>query len=981
VPDITAVEIPKPLNWQDFQRACVPLFRSLLADPLLQEFGREGQAQHGIDLFGSRDGDPRKPVGVQCRRIDEPINEKTIRQEVAKARKFTPPLTELIFATTSDRDGRVQAVAAQITLELHAEGWPCRVIIMGWQDLRPEIAKVPDAANAFGLSPPVLSQPVIDAVREEGASTRARADEQTALILEKLESVTKPHAVIREEYDASLTPEAQSEPASLHATITTYRGFIRKGQTKIALAELTGLLERDPPLPPYARYRVLANVAVVHANAGRHELSLEYFRLAHDLRPHDPQARTNLAFAELANGNRDAASTRASAILADHPDNAFAASVLIQAKISDTSLSDPLTLVPGTTHGAPEFKIASILFLRKRNVESWRTLAKEAAAAHPDNEFLKRFAAEAELEPILSDPEIMLGKQVSKGVFDTIKRCAEVLNVIWTKQIVAEEPNPDQIVPIAANLATAYRYAGDDEAAADVLDRTIAVAGKDPILVRTRSLLYVHADDDKQAIELLRSNDADPETRLFAAQLLVSKQPDQALERLAGVDAASLPAHLQHVVAEIRAEIAMAQNDVGMFRAALDELTTHDAPFSTIEMIAARGHDHGLLASRQENNKTVSAPRPDEGDIDDDLLEDAGLPRQITYLIERVNAQESQLTFADRVQIAQYLDNHNAFETASNLLDGRVAFERDTVGLRTYLSASVGANLGARAKAIIDKLPIEVASIPFYQRMAATHYWNTGDPKSAAPLIKAIYHAAPHRLDLLLWHIDSLIRLGQSERISALLKSTAEDILEGTASQRARLASVLSHFGQPERALKLAYREFALNRNSSAAWMSFMSVMLTAGKSDDMDLLSHVIGPDHSFEIQGSDGMLRRYLVESDEKVRNVEPDALPPDHAIALAVQGKKPGDTVAWPSDGTEAKITGAKHKYLDAFHSALARFNERFPNASGFKQVNVKTDGDGAFSELKAELVARSQYVAEQTKPSYTRQENSPFQCSPT
>ena len=60
VSDISSVEIPKPLNWQDFQRCCVPLFRNLIRDPQLQEWGREGQDQQGIDLFGFRDRNPKQ---------------------------------------------------------------------------------------------------------------------------------------------------------------------------------------------------------------------------------------------------------------------------------------------------------------------------------------------------------------------------------------------------------------------------------------------------------------------------------------------------------------------------------------------------------------------------------------------------------------------------------------------------------------------------------------------------------------------------------------------------------------------------------------------------------------------------------------------------------------------------------------------------------------------------------------------------------
>ena len=46
----------------------------------------------------------------QCRRIGEPITEKAIRAEIEKARGLEPNLTELIFATTLERDAKIQAV-------------------------------------------------------------------------------------------------------------------------------------------------------------------------------------------------------------------------------------------------------------------------------------------------------------------------------------------------------------------------------------------------------------------------------------------------------------------------------------------------------------------------------------------------------------------------------------------------------------------------------------------------------------------------------------------------------------------------------------------------------------------------------------------------------------------------------------------------------------------------------------------------------
>ena len=106
VPDISASEIPKPLDWQEFQRACVILFRCVLGDPTVLQFGSEGQTQHGIDLLGYRNADTSRPVGIQCRCQEKQLTEKKIRADIEEARAIEPALTEFIFATTPSTRGK-----------------------------------------------------------------------------------------------------------------------------------------------------------------------------------------------------------------------------------------------------------------------------------------------------------------------------------------------------------------------------------------------------------------------------------------------------------------------------------------------------------------------------------------------------------------------------------------------------------------------------------------------------------------------------------------------------------------------------------------------------------------------------------------------------------------------------------------------------------------------------------------------------------
>ena len=962
--DITAIEIGKPLNWQDFQRNCVHLFRRDLGDRRLQEWGREGQKQNGIDLHGYRDADTAKPVGIQCRRIKEPLTEEAMRTDAEAARSIKPALVELIFAATTERDVRAQSAAATLTAELRASGWPCRVVVMSWPDLCQEIVKYDDVLAVFQPSGRVLQQPIIEAVHEEGRAVQARFDQHGIELRDIKELLVRSQRSVVEDYDDDLEPEARTEPLGLHKEISQIRRFIQKGRTGAAADELEALLKREPAIPPYARYRVLANLAAVSFAANRYDRALGYAREALALRPNDPKAQTNLAYAELASGDRDAAARRAGDVLASHPGNGPAASALLQARMKDRSLTDPHALVPASAHGTVEFKIGAIVFLRQRDDASWHAMAAVAAAAHPDNDVLKRFAAEAQLEPVLSDPAVMLGKPVEPEARETARRCASTLRDLWSKEIAAEDVNTDETIPLASNLASALRFSGDDAAAADVLDRTIAKAGRDSVLVRSRALLHLHADEDDKAVALLDGVAADPELELFAAQVTAKRDPVKALDRLSRIDPNHLPANLRPVVPEVRAEIAIERGDAAMLSEAITTLGESDESLVTVKLLTARGREKGLIANEGREPKL---PLPEEGAGDEDdgeLPDERSLAPHVRELVRFVRSSEPTLEFSDRVILGQYLEHHGAPETASDILHGHVATDRDTAGLRTYLMASIGAGLSARSRALLDVLPAEVAAVPFYLRAAATHHWNVGDVARASPVIERLYRANPERLALFDWHLQALLREGNEARVRELLSVPVEDRAKGSIGERARLARALTTFGYTERALRLSYRDFAANRGVAAAWMTFMSVMLLADKSEDMNLLSPVITAEHAFEVRFPDGSERRYLIEADDAVRHISADALPPEHRIAQAVLGKKPDDEVVWPDGGTVV-ITAAKHKYLDAFHSALARYNERFPAAKGLKQVKVTLEGENAFAEITAEVKARAEYVQGQTQ----------------
>lgn len=172
--DFSSISIPKPLNWQGFERNCRVLFECILDDPNTQLNGRSGQPQSGVDIWGRRGGQGTHWVGVQCKGRDgdygREVTEKELRAEVKKASNFMPTLSEFIIATTAPDDAKIQKVARTITQENESYDNPMAVNVWGWGTLQGRIGQYANAIEAFhpDITPfTKKTQAGIDEVRSE----------------------------------------------------------------------------------------------------------------------------------------------------------------------------------------------------------------------------------------------------------------------------------------------------------------------------------------------------------------------------------------------------------------------------------------------------------------------------------------------------------------------------------------------------------------------------------------------------------------------------------------------------------------------------------------------------------------------------------------------------------------------------------------------------------------------------------------------
>ncbi|MDQ0572610.1 hypothetical protein QFZ42_004444 [Variovorax paradoxus] len=115
---LSAYHLPAPADWQAFERFTRDLFSAVWDDSRAQMNGRTGQAQAGVDVFGTN---ARTGLleGVQCKgkdaRYGHSVTVDELQDEVKKALTFTPSLSHYYLVTSGVADVKVQEEARRIS--------------------------------------------------------------------------------------------------------------------------------------------------------------------------------------------------------------------------------------------------------------------------------------------------------------------------------------------------------------------------------------------------------------------------------------------------------------------------------------------------------------------------------------------------------------------------------------------------------------------------------------------------------------------------------------------------------------------------------------------------------------------------------------------------------------------------------------------------------------------------------------------------
>ncbi|MEG3939513.1 hypothetical protein QT995_15290 [Microcoleus sp. S36b_A3] len=139
MPTPSTSDLPKPKSWDEFEDITWEIYKRKWQENHAQRYGRSGQEQNGIDIYG-RQNSSDKYIGVQCKRYkDKKLTQEIIKAEIVKAEGFSYPLSEYIIATTASRDTKLQDFVLSLNQERGAEN-KFAVYIVFWEDICNDLA-------------------------------------------------------------------------------------------------------------------------------------------------------------------------------------------------------------------------------------------------------------------------------------------------------------------------------------------------------------------------------------------------------------------------------------------------------------------------------------------------------------------------------------------------------------------------------------------------------------------------------------------------------------------------------------------------------------------------------------------------------------------------------------------------------------------------------------------------------------------------
>ena len=909
---LTNFQIPPPENWQDFESLCCDLWRAIWKDPNTQKNGRQGQTQHGVDIFG-RPNEGTSWAGVQCKGKDnyedKSLTAEEVEAEVEKAKSFSPPLVSFTIVTSGKRDAKIQELGRSIT-EKHLTAGLFSVNIWSWEDILVHLDEYPDVIEKHyqGLTLDSALVRDIDEVKE----VTQKILENTGEIKSRILTQTKTEAPSISSYvDISATvliTEYQAE-------IDHSRDLLKDYSAVEAISYLETLKSRIwANSTPIVKFRILTNIGAAKGLLNEQQESAKLLIEALQYNPNDEKALCNAALGYVLLGSNDQTIIHARKVLELNPANAKAHSILIRSA-SDTEQPEAiLERVPESFRTAPEVaNTIGYLFNKKGNIpESVKWLEIAVKNDSTDSPELKAELGTILIKAVTDDQSSFFGVQINEAKRALIERAVQLLTSAWDR--VAKTSIRHVRADWIANRGLAKRLLGDIDGAVEDMRIAVEAVPSDLLYKKYMAMLLHEKNENQKAAGLLKEiveTGSLPEASLLLGEVL--REEDKITEAI---------------------EIIKKLIDGDC-----DEVIKEEAQRLLIRLYV----DHKDLPSAKDISSSILSQNPTKISylVDAAAIESASGKKDEAFslLMKAKSHIDTTTTPRQMLEIADGLYEIEEFEEATLIYERVVDKTLNTPLSRRLMNSYYRAGMLGKALDICQVLHQKFGLTEYTTEMESAIYEEVGDLTKAKGVCEAYLEKSPgnSRIQLRLAVIN--FRSSNFKELDRFLDSVME-IKSLSLEHGLQYAGLLAVRNRGQRAFSVAYELRRTFFNNPNAHLKYMGIFLQREKDASDWLNATKVEVDTAVCIE-EDGHGKEWYLIEDREDADTSRREFNLNHPLVKKMLGKSVGDTVVLV-DSLYSKISGKiieiKSKYIYAFQESLSSFETLFPGTTGMWKVKV-------------------------------------------
>lgn len=909
------LQIPPPKTWQEFESLCCDLWREIWKDQHTQKNGRQGQLQHGVDVYG-KPNQGEAYAGVQCKGkdnyVDNTITEKEVEAEVEKAKSFKPPISEFVIATSGKKDVKIQEIARAIS-ERHTKKGLFSVHVWSWEDIVDRLEEFPDVIALYypGLS--VNYRAIREGIDEISDNTRA-ALEDVRDIKSSLQS-TKPDVGILDTpsyVDISTTTILASEHQS---EIDHSRELLKNYKSTEALDYLTELKNRIwSTAQPIAKYRILTNLGAAEGLQQRHKQSAKLLIEALQYNPTDEVALCNAALGYLLLEDSPQAVLHAKETIELNPANGRAYSILLRALSQDKGLEETIEEIPKQYRETPEVAntIGYLLQLEDRFTEARKWLEIAVKNDGKDSPEPKANLGTLLLKLVQEDKSSFYTLQISDENLAQIREGIELLSAAWGA--VANTSTARYRLDWIVIRGLSKRLGGDFEGAIEDISLALAMEPSSLVYRKYLAMLYHEKGENQKSINLLEEilkSERIPEVLMLLADILRGEQ--------------KFPEATEYLKELIDSEASEVIKEDG--RRLLIRLYIDLKDFPKAEEVLSF-----LLATDATNISYM---------VDSATIANASGNRDeaLAILSKAMENIKEDTTNLQILGLADELYFIKAFEEAASIYERIVDKTINSSLSRALTNSYYRAGILDKALEICQILLKKYGPLEYFSEMESAIYEEIGDLPKAKEVCKAYLAARPDHSEMQLRLAVINLRSNDFGELDEFLDSHFE-IETLSLDHGLQFAGLLAIRNKYKKAFRVIYELRRTFFNNANAHMKYMGIFIQREK-DACDWLNVARAEVDTAVCIEDESHNREWYIIEDRQDADTARREFNLNHPLVKKMLGKTVGDDVLIvdsPYSKVAGKIVEIKSKYVYAFQKSLSSFEKLFPDATGVWGVRV-------------------------------------------